>query len=468
MGAVVLAIGCRAAHSRREVAQVEGLLAERGAADLGWQSNGEEVDEAVVRGWVAEPMTAERAVRVAMLRSPRLQLEYARLGIARADVLEAVEIGNPQLSVAWLTPVDGSGAGSGGEVTAGVSMSLVDLLMIPARLRVATSGYGRAKGQLAVVVLGVVADVQAAWYRSVGARQVADMRAAVADAMAASAELAQRFYEAGNISELELAREQAAATEASIEGARAAGEAASSRLELDSALGLTGEEVGWPTSDQLPLPVLDEDDPAELARMARESNLALAAARQEVEILEDRLGIRRTFGWLGDTEVGYGRELEDGVQSHGPTATVDVPLFNQGRAEVMRAEAELAAARASVLELELSTDSGVRVGAERVRVASEIVRLHRDGLIPQRQTVVARSQQEQNYMLIGVFELLQAKAQEYDAWQSYLESVRDYWLARVELARVVGAALPSEARVEAPTPATEAIVPSPPVPPGGM
>jgi outer membrane protein, heavy metal efflux system len=49
-------------------------------------------------------------------------------------------------------------------------------------------------------------------------------------------------------------------------------------------------------------------------------------------------------------------------------------------------------------------------------------------------------------MLVGQFELLLVKQQEYDAYQGYLEAVRDYWLARVELARTVGAPLPSAAQ----------------------
>ncbi len=79
-----------------------------------------------------------------------------------------------------------------------------------------------------------------------------------------------------------------------------------------------------------------------------------------------------------------------------------------------------------------------------MRVLREIVETHRDALIPQRESVVARSQEQQNYMIIGVFELIQAKRQEYDAYQSYLEAIRDYWVARTDLMRAVGARLPSE------------------------
>ena len=50
-------------------------------------------------------------------------------------------------------------------------------------------------------------------------------------------------------------------------------------------------------------------------------------------------------------------------------------------------------------------------------------------------------------MLIGIFELLETKQQEYDAYQGYLEVVRDYWLARSELTRAVGNTLPSTASI---------------------
>ena len=50
-------------------------------------------------------------------------------------------------------------------------------------------------------------------------------------------------------------------------------------------------------------------------------------------------------------------------------------------------------------------------------------------------------------MLIGIFELLMTKQQEYNAYQGYLEVVRDYWLARTELTRAVGNTLPSSVNV---------------------
>lgn len=452
-------LGCAARGPERDTAHIDALLAERGAPALGWNT---EADDTTVREWLAGPMTMDVAVRTALLRSPRMQQEYARIGLARAEVMEAVRTGNPRLSIASLAPE----SGGTNQLTAELTIPVVDLLMLPVHLRSASTNLGRAKREIAAAVLNTVADVESAWYAAVAARQVAELRNAVADVMATSAELAQRFYEAGNISELQLAREQAAASQARVDATRASIGSTLSRLELDTTLGLGGADADWTTRARLPLPVTEEDDPAELARLAREGNLSLVAARQEQAILEDRLGVTRIFGWLGGSAIGYEVERDlDGTIVRGPTADLELPVFDQGRAELTRARAQLAQSRARVGELELTIDNSVRMGSERVRALGEVVRLHREALIPQRETIVARSQQEQNFMLIGVFELIQAKTQEYDAYQSYIEAVRDYWVARAELMRAVGAVLPSSARIEAETPGIDEIL-TPPTPTG--
>jgi len=452
-GLLVLA-GCVAARPEHRVRYIDALINERGAVSTGWAAGS--ADDEAIRAWVAEPMSAASAVRMAMVRSPRMQQEYARLGLARADVLDAMQSSNPHVSVSYLTPLEGDG----NRLSLAVGMEIADLVLLPARLRLAVVDRRRAERQIGAAILGVMADVESSWFRAAAAAQIADLRLVVADGMAASAELARRYYEAGNLSELQLNQERAAATEARIAATRAGVDALVARLDLNLAIGLTGPDATWAMEPVLPLPVVEEDDPAMLAEMARVGNLSLLAARQELAILEDAAGIVRTFRWLGDTEIGIERESEiNGSVLLGPTADVEVPLFNQGQAQNVRAQAELAGAHAQLAELELASDNGVRLGAERVRMWSEIVTLYREALIPQRQTVTARSQEEQNYMLIGVFELIRAKTQEIDAQERYLEALREYWLARVDLGRLVGARLPSDARIEVQPPAA-----IPPVP----
>ncbi|WP_290884573.1 TolC family protein [Arenimonas sp.] len=441
--------------------ELGSALEARGGPAVDWAAVGAPREErAAIGRWLDQPMTLDAALRVAMLRSPRLQEEYAHQGLARAEVLEAVEISNPTLSLSRMSIDDG-----GSNRTVGLSLPLVDLIMLPARTRLAKLEYERATYEITGAVLGVVAEVESGWYEYVAARQVAAMREAVAEGAAASAELAQRFHDAGNISDLQLAQEQAVASEARIESLRARAEAGRKRLALNQLLGLHGDEADWEASDNLPLPVAREDDPALLARLAAEGNTELLAARKEAEVLADALGLTRSLRWLGGSEIGYEREKEaDGARLRGPELALELPIFNQGQARLARAEAQLAAALARVDKAELSASQGVRLGNESVTALREVVRLHREALVPQRETIVARQQERQNFMLIGVFELVQAKLAEYDAYQAYLEAVRDYWLARVELARVVGQRLPSDATIGERTPGVQDIL----APKGGM
>ncbi len=447
--------GCASLSPQPPADEVSSLLESRGAVAVDWSAVGAPADERrALSEWLDKPMTLDAALRVAMLQSPSLREEYGRLGLARAEVLEAVQLENPRLSLSRLS-VDGGGHNR----TAGLSLPLVDLLVLPARARLAAADYERARLDVAGSVLGIAADVEAAWYAYVAARQVAAMRGAVAEGSAASAELAQRFFDAGNISELQLRQEQAIASEARIDALRARADAGRHRLELNTLLGLSGPAAQWEVSENLPLPVPREDDPAQLVQLARDGNLELLAARQEAQVLADALGLTRTLRWLGSSEIGYEREEEaGGKRLRGPHLSLELPVFNQGQAKMARAQAQLAGALARVQRAELSSENAVRLGAEAVSALREVVALHRDALVPQREDIVARQQERQNFMLIGVFELVQAKVAEYDAYQAYLEAVRDYWLARVELSRAVGQRLPSDADVGALTPAVQDIL----------
>lgn len=426
---------------------VEQLLAERGAPGLGWDRNGASGNDAVAADLMTKPMTADLAVRSAMLKSPQLQQIYGQLGLARADVLEAIQIGNPRIGVSRLA-VDG---GPGSQFVIGIAQPLVDLLTLPAKARLARLDYERARYEVAASILGVSLDVESAWYRSVSARQVAMMRGAIAEALQTSAELAQRFYDAGNITQLQLNREKAAATQAGIEAARASVAARLARLELNSLIGLTGKDTEWELDATLPLPVATEDDPAELQRIAGTNSLELLAARKGASVAAGAASITRHFRLLGTTAVGYDREREvDRSVIKGPTLDLELPIFNQGGSRVARAEARLKIARARLAQIELSSANSIALGSERVHVLSQIVDDFRSALVPARETVARESQLEQNFALIGEFEVLQARAQQFDAYQGLIEAVRDYWLARLDLTRLIGSRLPSDALLKQP------------------
>ena len=393
--------------------------------------------------WLGAPLTVESAQRIALTRNPRLVQQYARLGLAQAEIYDAARISNPLFSFSWL---DGSAGGE--QIGLGLAQNFADLLYLSPRKRRASGELSRIQQEVAGQLLKLAAEVEGAYYAYVSAVAVTELRATIAATGKASADLAQRFFDAGNLPQLELSREQAASTELSIAAARAAAQVLTARTALNNLLGLTADEDHWTIATGLSLPVATEDELAALQHMAEVSRLDLIAARGAVTVREDSLGVARSYRLVGDIAVGIDYEREtDGSRLLGPSLGLTLPLFNWGSGKVERARAELEQARAEARQLELDISNGVRLAHAAVLSAREIVQRYRSSLIPQREAVVQHAAKLQNYMIIGQFEVLLAKQQEYAAYQSYLEALGQYWTARANLAGVVGARLPRAAQI---------------------
>ncbi|MFA5940942.1 MAG: TolC family protein [Sinimarinibacterium sp.] len=439
--------GCAALPEDRGRGDVAALVQARG------QPIGVDPDPALTRQMLAEladrALMPADAVRIALVSNPRLRADYARLGFAAADVYDAGRLSNPSLSASILFPDAG---GEAAQVGLGLVQSFTHLLLLPSRSRFAEGEYESAKQVLGAQVLDLAADTEDAYYRLAGAWQLVKMREAVAKAAQASAELAQGFFDAGNINRLALALEQAAATQAQLDVLQARTEVNRARSALNALMGLSAREAHWRITDRLPTPVADEDDADALLELADRSRLDLAAARRRVSLLADALGVTRRFRYLGDVEVGVETEREtDRSRITGPTLALELPIFNQGQGRVARSEAALQEAEAGLRALEVDISNSVRRASADVAAARTRAEQYRQSLIPLREAIVARTQEQVNFMLVGQFELLRAKEQEYDAYQGYLEAVRDYWLARVALAREVGTTLPSSAQIGEPS-----------------
>lgn len=455
--------GCVAVSRTDGVRSVDRQLhsADESAPHVG-DTSGTAASDARVAELLAAPLTASAAVQVAFLRNPQVLEAYARLGLSQADVVAASRIANLVISGSIIT-----GEGER-QAIGGIGQSLTELLMLSARKRLAAGEYERTQQLIAASLLDLIRDTEADWYRYVTAEQVSAMRAAVARAAEVSATLAQRFFDAGNVSELDLTLKRANAAQARLAALRAATDARAAKYRLQQQMGLSGTPQ-WRAVADLPAPVSVAHTAEALVNRAHEHRADLLAARQEVTLLEGASSLARRWRWLGNAEVGVQREREtDGRVLTGPTLALALPIFNQGQAGIARAEAQLEVSRARLQALEAAADNAVRLGVERLEAAHQVAEEYRQSLVPEHEVIVKRQQELQNFMIVGQFELLRSKQQQYDAYQGYLEAVRDCWLARVELVRAVGAELPEGAASESAPVGVDSILHPTPEPMGPM
>lgn len=417
---------------------VEKAVHERTGAALRWQQNAAAREEALaqVRTLLKKPLTVNNAVQIALLNNRDLLATFEDAGVSAADLREAGLLKNPSIDLSLRFPDRPPSASDAEEA---VVFDILDLLMLPLRKRVAAEQLAAAQLRVAAEALRLVAEVKSEMYWLQGEKAMLAHRATMVDLNATALDLAQRQHEAGNITDLALARQQAAYNTARLAFAAAENEQREHREKLNRLLSLWGADTGWKLSEGLP--ALPENDvPLRgLESLAVAQRLDLAAAQKELASLVRALGLTKSYRYIGALEFGVDTERNpDRSNVTGPTLRLEVPLFNQGQARVAKGEAELRRAERKVEGLAIDIRADVRALHDKLAALRETARFYQGEIVPTQRAVTSGTQLQYNGMLTGNYDLFTARAEQADAEQKSLETLRDYWMTRAELERAVG------------------------------
>jgi cobalt-zinc-cadmium efflux system outer membrane protein len=455
--ALTLGLGCTVPREAG-FPEVANAVEQRLGHRIFWNHDGE-ADAAVrakVREMLAHELTRAEAVQIALLGNRSLQASYEELRIAQADVVQAGLLKNPVFSGALRFPISGPSAAASYDL--GVELDFLDLLLIPARKRVAEADFEAAKLRAGAEVLRVAHETRIAYYTLQAAQQIAEMRRAVASAAEASVELARRQHEAGNISELDLANEEALYEQVRLDLSRSEAEILDARERMNRLMGLWGEDTRWSVAPKLAELPAEEPPLEHLESLAIAQRLDVGAARAELQAASHSLAMGENWRFLGGASVGASLEHDpEGRSVAGPTAALELPIFDQKQAAIARLRARRRQAELKLSGLAIDARSEVREARGRLLFARSIVERYRSVVVPLRERIVALSQKYHDAMLLGVYQLLLAKQNEVHAYREYVEAVRGYWIARSDLERAIGGRL-------APPPPVSAATPPPPAP----
>ncbi len=380
-------------------------------------------------------VSENEAVEIALLNNRRFQALLEELGIGRADLWQAGLPRNPVLGGEIRFPGSPSAP-----FEVFLLQNVIDLIRLPQRRRQAAAEFEHTKLRVADEVLDLVSRVRRAYFTAQAASQAVALRRTVTELAQATVELAIRQHAAGNISDLQLEQEQALLEQAKLEQALGEEDELAERERLTSLMGLWGEHLNWRIGPTLPELPEREADLQGLESRAAVNRLDLALARGEVEVLARALPHSRLAAL--DLEVGVHREREpDGKTTTGPALDISLPVFDRGGPARSRAEASLRQAQARLTALAVEIRSEVRAGRQRLLAARNRALYFETVVLPRRARIVAFTQQEYNFMLIGPFQLFAARQDEIDAQRQRIESLRDYWISRADLERTLGGRL---------------------------
>jgi cobalt-zinc-cadmium efflux system outer membrane protein len=428
--------GCASVDQEKAFADFQQAVGDRVTHDLVWRRGGPE--EAAIAARVTEltaaPLTLESAVQLALLNNRRLQAAYAELGLAQADLVAAGLIANPVFEI-MVRPTTNPAELVNLEFA--LAQNILDLFQRPARRRVATAAYAQTQSAVAQDLIATINEVRQAYVEAVGARNVLAVKNEVRTAAQVSTQLAERFHGAGNISDLELAEEREALEDATLEALELDLEARQALESLAELLGVDSAALKVP--ENLPEPPTTDPALGDLEAIALERRFDMAAARKAVEAATAELKRKTDWRLWQDLELSVSAEREGDKQwAIGPSIALALPVFDQGHPAVAGAAADVLKADniAQALEAEIRKD--VRNAALRVGITRKQIERYRTAVLPLKQDIVRLKQEKYNFMLAGVFEVLVARREQSEAFKAYVETVRNYWLARAELTNATG------------------------------
>lgn len=382
-------------------------------------------------------LTTDGAVQIALLKNPHIQAIFEEIGVSQADLVEAELFSNPVFDLFIRYPNKKHFVA---DIEYTITASFIDLFLIPLRVKVAKAELEQITLRVTNEVLDFAFEVEQTYYELQASEQKLKIAQSIVELTSIHNEIASRQKNVNNISNLEFQQIQSRFLDAELEIARIQNEIIRLKEKLTKLLGLSKDTQyciaqNLPELDYYGLPV------DHLECVAFRERLDLQAARFEVVRLSRKLGVEQWWVYTNGRLGIAGERDPDGLNTIGPAFSGAIPIFNYGQAARMRLRAELRQAQDKLETLEIHILSEVREAHKLLMNNLQVIDDYRDRIIPLQTKILESSEELYNVMGLGVDRLLEYKRQELQAHSNYILSLRDYWVARVQLDRALGGKL---------------------------
>ncbi len=288
-------------------------------------------------------LSEDEAVAIALWNNPALQAELAALGLARADVIEAGQLRNPNLTMIF--PF------SSRVLEAVANWPFDTLWQRPRRVAAAKLELNRTEENLTAMALDLVRDVRLTYADSLLAEYRSRIAVQATRERDEIAVIVNAQFRAGEISELETNAARLDASLAEEQSARFRQESVLAGIRLRSILGFANDAQPFalaplpaapsPTIIQTTNVTASSSDPLnDLIKQAFDARPELKAAELAIEAAGQRAKWERSkILAVSAIAKEYGKGANRFEQ--GPGLQIDLPIFNRNKGAISRAEADI-------------------------------------------------------------------------------------------------------------------------------
>lgn len=411
---------------------VSDLVQERIDTSVEWHSYQNCAIQQFIKCELQNPLSAEKAIQIALLNNPHIQALYEEVGISYANLVEAGLLSNPMFELELRYPQE-SHLHTNIEYL--ITTSILDVFLIPLRTKYAAIELEQTKLKISHEILNVAFDVRETFYELILERERRALYKNLLELAGISKEIREQQYRIGNINVLEMQSMNAKFQEAELQFLNSNKTVVALEEKLNRLLGLYDTFC-------LKLPrTLEYEkhnlDLCHLEETALTKRLDLQVLQMELSKLQSQLSLKEWWTYT-QLKAGIAGERDpDGTNLIGPGFSGEIPLFNNGQAARLRLFAEIRKAEDRVDELKIKILSEVREAYQLVTIYLNIMQDYEEKFLPMYKDILASSEQLYNVMGIGIDELLESKRNEFLAFQTYVEAKKHYLIATVQLKRAL-------------------------------
>ena len=436
MGVAALGIaisGCATLSADGDISEVERIVQGKTGGIAASLTQDPKAISVGVADLLKAPVTAESAVRIALLNNPALQASLATLGVSDADRVQMGRLPNPHFSIGRFTEGDRV------EIERILRFDVIGLLTLPWKAKWQGQQHEMAKLIAAQDVVMLASNTRKAWINAVAAQQTAIYMRDVKDAADASAELARRMARLGNWSRLQQAREQVFSADATAQLARAEQANFSEREKLIRLMGLWGQQINFTLAERLPDLPKTVTEMNDVEAQALRSRLDIRSAVAESGYVADQMGFKSVMGYFdgmtfaASSSTTFDNAAQSQDARRGIELELPLPIFDWGGARNARSKAMYLQSAARVREVAVKARSEAREAYHGYRTAYDLATHYRNEVVPLRKFINDEIALRYNGMLASVWDLLADTRMQVMSINSAIEAQRDFWLAEADL-----------------------------------
>lgn len=433
------------------------------AAILGWLLASAAAAAQGVPEGTSLPSVLRLEDALALLRGRGLDLLIAEAAVSSAegDARSAAAIANPQLSASYgrSRPFGSCADEAGNPVPCsllpdpliGVGLSdqaaIFDALTGKRRLRMsaAWAALEAAKASRDAAERTLATQVKQQFLQVLLGQEALRFAREVANASARTLELTRTRYEAGAVSEADVARVEVAKLEADQAADTADQALRGARAQLAFLLGVRGTapafEADGPELDHFSRPrALALATPEALLGRARERRPDLRSSRRQLERAEAGLALARRQRIPDVTlSLAYAQQGTTNRATTPPTFTaalsLPIPIFHQQQGEIERAEVDVSTQALQAAKLEAQAASDVATGFADYEASSRLVQRMEGGLLERARRARDLVQIQYQKGAASLLDYLDAQRTFIATSVEYRQDLAAYWTARSGAAR---------------------------------